>query len=221
MDRVGPEIPRPVEGHEAHALKLARITCKRFTSPKRKGISEEIDRDDLWSAALLGAAKALARWDPDRGVQFSSYAVSLIRGEILEEMRHQDWLSRKRRQEAREIVRKTGEWPEWAANPFRSLDEPRIYETESGVDDVALHELVPDADVDIEGSVTDRHDWRRLVAWLPAVERYVVWRYIWDGCTLKEIAGEIDRSETRTLQFWQQACSRLAEWARAYGLEEE
>ena len=54
---------------------LVHSCCKHFRS---KGIEYE----ELYSAGCLGLAKALENFDESRGLQFSTYAVPVIMGEI-------------------------------------------------------------------------------------------------------------------------------------------
>lgn len=56
-------------------LGLVHACCKRF---KNRGI----DYEDLYSAGCLGLVKASKNFDFDRNVQFSTYAVPVILGEI-------------------------------------------------------------------------------------------------------------------------------------------
>ncbi len=57
-------------------LPLVHAICKRFTP------LEILDYDDLFQEGCIGLLKALTRYDPDRGVKFSTYAVPFILGEI-------------------------------------------------------------------------------------------------------------------------------------------
>jgi RNA polymerase sigma factor for flagellar operon FliA len=50
--------------------------------------------DDLYSAGLLGFLGALEDYDPDRGVEFATYAAPRIRGAIFDELRRLDWVPR-------------------------------------------------------------------------------------------------------------------------------
>lgn len=56
-------------------LGLVHACCKRF---KNHGI----EYDDLFSAGCLGLVKAVDRFNPDLGLQLSTYAVPVILGEI-------------------------------------------------------------------------------------------------------------------------------------------
>jgi RNA polymerase sigma-B factor len=50
--------------------------------------------DDLLQVACLALVRAIDRFDPDRGVAFSSYAVPTIRGEIKRHYRDRTWAVR-------------------------------------------------------------------------------------------------------------------------------
>ncbi|MCS7166655.1 MAG: sigma-70 family RNA polymerase sigma factor [Gemmatales bacterium] len=53
----------------------------------------EIDRENLEAAGILGLVEAAANFDPNRGVQFKSFAYFRIRGAILDELRRNSPLS--------------------------------------------------------------------------------------------------------------------------------
>ena len=60
-------------------------------------------RDDLVSAGMIGLAQAARSFDESRGVPFHRYAVTRIKGALLDELRNQDWASRPVRAKARQM----------------------------------------------------------------------------------------------------------------------
>ena len=61
--------------------------------------------DDLFSAGTLGFLRAIEDYDPERGVEFSAYAVPRIRGAIFDELRRLDYLPRRVRRRIRDAQR--------------------------------------------------------------------------------------------------------------------
>jgi RNA polymerase sigma factor for flagellar operon FliA len=68
--------------------------------PKYKSFN---DYDDLVSSGVLGLMDAIGRYDLARGVKFETYACKRIRGEILDYMRKQDWVSNSMRSKIKMI----------------------------------------------------------------------------------------------------------------------
>lgn len=63
---------------------LARRLASRFS--KRAD-----DMDDLVQVALLGLLKALERFDPHRGIQFTTFAWATVEGELKRHLRDRSW----------------------------------------------------------------------------------------------------------------------------------
>lgn len=64
-----------------------------------------VEEGDLISYGMVGLTSAIDRFDPSRDVRFETYAVTRIRGAIIDELRSQDWVPRSVRARAREIER--------------------------------------------------------------------------------------------------------------------
>ena len=64
-----------------------------------------MDSDDVISSGVLGLIEAIDRYDPTTGVKFETYAISRIRGAILDELRSLDWIPRSARQRSQEIAK--------------------------------------------------------------------------------------------------------------------
>jgi len=69
------------------------------------GFLPVLDREDLLSFGIMGLLEASDRFDPRKGVPFEAYAITRIRGAILDGIRAIDPLSRVARQRSRQIDR--------------------------------------------------------------------------------------------------------------------
>ena len=67
------------------------------------GLPAHIEEGDLVSYGLLGLIGALERFDPSRNIKFETYAVSRIKGSIIDELRALDWVPRSVRSWARKV----------------------------------------------------------------------------------------------------------------------
>ena len=95
-------------------LPLARHLARRFA-----GRGESLD--DLIQVADLGLLNAVDRFDPDRGVQFSTFAAVTITGELKRHFRDRGWSIRVPRslQESALLVHRTLEtlWQDLGRSP--------------------------------------------------------------------------------------------------------
>ena len=66
-------------------------------------LPRHVPLDDLKSAGQLGLLDAINKFDPDKGFKFETYALTRIRGSILDDLRSQDWVPRSVRQRDRKI----------------------------------------------------------------------------------------------------------------------
>lgn len=67
-------------------------------------IPRHVSRDDLVSAGMAGLAQAARSFDAGRGVSFSRYASTRIKGALLDELRSRDWATRSVRTKARQVT---------------------------------------------------------------------------------------------------------------------
>src|SRR5581483_5298944 len=78
---------------------LVSITAGRLFGPLPSGV----ERDDLVGAGVVGLVKAVDQFDPSRGIKFETYAITLIRGAILEMLRGDDWVPRLVRDQQKQL----------------------------------------------------------------------------------------------------------------------
>ena len=67
------------------------------------GLPSNIEQADLVSYGIFGLIDAIEKYEMDRGIKFETYAISRIRGAIIDELRAIDWVPRSVRYKAREV----------------------------------------------------------------------------------------------------------------------
>ncbi|MEX2504147.1 MAG: RNA polymerase sigma factor WhiG [Egicoccus sp.] len=67
------------------------------------GMPSSVDHADLVSYGIFGLLDAIEKFDVDKGFKFETYAITRIRGAIIDELRSVDWVPRSVRSKARRI----------------------------------------------------------------------------------------------------------------------
>ena len=67
------------------------------------GLPAHVEESDLISYGLVGLINAIERFELEREIKFETYAITRIKGAIIDELRHLDWVPRSVRARAREI----------------------------------------------------------------------------------------------------------------------
>jgi RNA polymerase sigma factor for flagellar operon FliA len=67
------------------------------------GLPQNVDQSDLVSYGIFGLIDAIEKFDLARGFKFETYAISRIKGAIIDELRSIDWVPRSVRAKARNL----------------------------------------------------------------------------------------------------------------------
>lgn len=67
------------------------------------GLPQNVEQSDLVSYGMFGLIDAIEKFDLERGYKFETYAISRIKGAILDELRSIDWVPRSVRAKARNL----------------------------------------------------------------------------------------------------------------------
>ncbi|MCP4434258.1 MAG: RNA polymerase sigma factor WhiG [Actinomycetia bacterium] len=67
------------------------------------GLPPNVEQSDLVSYGMFGLIDAIDKFEPERGYKFETYAISRIKGAILDELRSIDWVPRSVRSKLRQI----------------------------------------------------------------------------------------------------------------------
>ena len=78
---------------------LVKYVAGRMAS----GLPAHVEEADLISYGLVGLINAIERFELEREIKFETYAITRIKGSIIDELRSLDWVPRSVRARAREI----------------------------------------------------------------------------------------------------------------------
>lgn len=208
-------------------LPLVKTTVGRMALT----IPSFINKEELYSAGCVGLLSAVERYDPSREAKFTTYAITRIRGSILDELRQHDVLGRVTRDRVTRIhsaeseLQNRGEelTPEAVAGEAGlSLDE--YWDAEMGEmasRRVSLSEVTEDGQHTLEDLIAARRnqepgqrlELEEIIEYvedaLTDKEKLLVVLYYSEGLTLKEIGVLMDVSESRICQLHTAMTKRL------------
>lgn len=230
--RIGPASDRDV------AIQQYAPLVKYVVGRLAIGLPAILDYEDILSYGTIGLIEALDRFDGSKGVKFETYAISRIRGAIIDALRSLDRLPRSVRQKAKRLDAVTLELtaangreptePEIAAGMGMTLTQYNQALVDCSWVTVSLDGLL-DRDENHDGGgatelpadpsqedFTKRMEKRQMidaltgaVKGLPEREWLIVSLYYRDEMTMKEIAQILEISESRVCQLHGRALSRL------------
>ncbi len=218
-----------------HYAPLVKFVAGRVAS----GLPQSIDQADLVSYGIFGLIDAIEKFDLSRGFKFETYAISRVKGAIIDELRSIDWVPRSVRAKARAIERAYSK----LENELRRTPDDNELANELGMTErelssalsqisfvglVALDEILA-AGGERPGrstmgdTVTDPLDdpveafevdeMRLLLAdainRVPDRERLVLTLYYYEGLTLSEIGDVLGVTESRICQIHTKAILQL------------
>lgn len=224
-------------------LPLVRQTLGRIAAR----LPQHVSREDLLEAGTVGLVDAARRFDPGRNVRFSTYAITRIRGAILDALREEDWLPRSLRGEVHRVerVRATLEHensgpvgteaisrllkmpPEKvnkltrmaSAHGFRSLEDMPAAILDR--DNTSLREPHRSYTQPTDHAILEEHKEHlaRAIEALPERERLVISLYYFEHLNLREIAETLGVTNSRVCQIHRGALRRLHRLMRAVDAE--
>ena len=213
-------------------MRLAEFLARRFA---HRGEAA----DDLRQVALVGLLKAVERFEPDRGLQFSSFATPTITGELKRYFRDRGWAVRvpRRIQElhleldrtVNELSQELGRPPTPAEIAQRAgvLEEDVLESMEAGSlyrlasidagrsdDESSPNPAQRLGEIDAElTAVDDRVAVTEMLAVLPEREQKIVYLRFFEGMTQSEIAEEIGISQMHVSRMLVRSLETLGQHA--------
>lgn len=200
-----------------------------------------VENADLVSYGLFGLIDAIDKFEPERGWKFETYALTRIRGAIIDELRGLDWVPRSVRARSKEVERAYRELEgelqraptdqEVAARVGMDVhDLQELFAMVSYTHVAALDELLHGGDngaATLADMVVDRRmpvpeealEGQSLreaiggaVHLLPERDQIIVALYYYEGFTLAEIGQVLNVTESRVSQLHSRAMLQLRGW---------
>ena len=202
------------------------------------GLPQNVEQSDLVSYGIFGLIDAIEKFDPERGFKFETYAISRIKGSILDELRSIDWVPRSVRAKARSLekayAKLEGELHRAPTDEELAeeldLTEGQLAQLLSQISFVgmaALDEMLAGGDrgesITLGDTIADSgrgpvtvyeaEETRQLLAEtinrMPERERLVLTLYYYEALTLAEIGEVLSVTESRVCQIHTKAVLQL------------
>ncbi len=218
-----------------HYAPLVKYVAGRVSA----GLPHTIEQADLVSYGMFGLIDAIDKFDPGRGFKFETYAISRIRGSIIDELRSIDWVPRSMRAKSRAVekayaklendLHRTPSDAEVAEELGMSEGDLQslfgqisffglvaLEETVSVGSDrsetVTVGDTIPDKDLGPVGAFEVEETKQMLAAAinrLPEREKFVLSLYYYEGLTLGQIGDVLHITESRVCQIHTKAVLQL------------
>ena len=222
---------------EQEKMLLEHLPIVRFLARRiHERLPQHVDIEDLVSAGVVGLIDAFTKFDPEKKVQFRSYAQFRIRGAILDSLRTLDWSPRELRRKGRAVeesirvlMSRLGRAPqdtEVAAEMALTLDQYQQLlgdlkgleigtlhmerNEDSGEEELAYVPGRPDEDplfICLRGELEERLS--DAITGLPDRERLVMTLYYYEEMTMREIGLALGVVESRVSQVHASAVVHL------------
>jgi len=217
----------------AEQLSQVRFIARRI----HERLPRHVPLEDLVHAGVLGLIDALHKFDPNKHVQFGSYAKFRIRGAILDSLREMDWSPRDLRRQSRRLEEAHSKLRmELGRNPTEpelalelAIPLPELYKLLSEINTLEIGSLrIVSA---IDGKEEDLSEYLsadsdesplvqvmrsetrelllRAISELPEKERQVLSLYYFEELTMKEVGMMLGVGESRISQIHSMAVLHL------------
>lgn len=204
----------------------------------RVNLPSSIATDDLAGYGVEGLIDAINKYRLDKGAKFETYALTRIRGAIIDKVRNLDWVPRAVKQKLKAVQKATQELSDKLGR-MPTTEELAVHlettpdKIEEAIADghkvsvLSLHEkkdLSNSDSTELIDTIKDdkastplekleekdsKKDLEKALARLPERERVILALYYHENMTMKEIGEAINVSESRVCQLHSQAIMKL------------
>jgi RNA polymerase sigma factor for flagellar operon FliA len=181
--------------HTTHLLNEYTPLVHKIASGFQRRLPRNVLREDLVAAGMIGLWDAIRRHGEQPNEGFAWYVRVRVRGAILDELRAQDWLSRR--------VRK-------AVSATSDASLPRVVRLEDVSESEQSRCLGMDSETDAELELrAAREMLARAVEALPERERMIVSEHYYRQVKFTSLGARLGVSEPRVSQLHSRAMRRL------------
>ncbi len=192
-----------------------------------------VEFDDLLGYGVIGLIDAIEKFDHTKNIKFETYANIRIRGAIIDQIRHMDWIPRSTRQKYKKIEEAIGKLQKKYG--FDISDELVAEEMGLSLEEYSklLGEVTTYSIISLEEKIDDNSNFdikskniefqpeekyvdeemknilTQIIDRLPEKEKMVLQLYYYSELTYKEIAEVLSISESRVSQIHTKAISKL------------
>jgi len=201
------------------------------------GLPPNVDVEDLYGYGIFGLMDAIEKFEPQRKIQFKTYAQTRVRGAILDELRKMDWTPRSVRQKARQLekayiqlentlgraasdeevagymkisLEELYEWYKDTRGSFLLSLDDLLYSEDDGV---TVGDSVPASEADNPQIQIEQKELKQMLVkainGLAEREKLVLTLYYYEEMTLKEIGAILNVSDSRVSQLHTKAILKL------------
>lgn len=234
-DRPSLELPESPELLLDAYLPLAQYHADQLM----RRVPDSIERDDLINAGVLGLLDAASRFDPGRGIQFSTFVGYRVRGAMMDYLRDFDWFPRSLRDTAKEMQQALSRLEQEYGRPAEEseianalgldldtyrqklldikgmsvlyFDDLPLAGNEDG--DLDVLEVIAGDPEETPERQTAMHEFMGQLATaieaLPVRERIILTLYYYEELSMKEVALVLSLTESRVSQLHSQMVLRL------------
>lgn len=220
-------------------LYIVKVNAKRMNA----ACKSRDDLEEIINQGVLALIDCIEKFDPQRGVQFDSYASIRVRGAIIDYIRKQDWVPRDIRKKSIEIsnayaqlhneLNRPPEDEEVAAHLKISLAELEQVMAQAESFSLLSYEELIQENISFAGETASgiqtpeqelmRQELKSVLAGaidkLSEKERLIVSLYYYDELKLKEIAVILGLTPARVSQMHSKALMKLKQLVGRYAVQ--
>ena len=214
----------PQETSRQEIIKNFMPTIRYWAKHYHYQYHQVLDFDDLVMVGVIGLIDAMNKYKKDKKNQFKTYAEFRIRGEIIDELRKQDWMTRSERNKQKKYKRAKNSLTEELGRapttmemsnvlPFKSKDMTRMEQYESGDTIKQYVEGETVSQNSLSNSEFENYSLKKTLSVvldeLPRTMRLIVTLKYFEDLNFFEISKVVELSEGRICQLHAEALEML------------